>query len=94
MHDSSMAVHPHRGVGFRGALTAIAADAGLVAVHMVVEASPAAYRMGGCHVADCSARVRKVLKSVWEVEAMSPGVADHIILGIFQHASGFAVGSR
>ena len=34
------------------------------------------------HVADCSPGVRKVLKSLWEVEAMSPGVADHITLGI------------
>ena len=33
-------------------------------------------------MADCSARVREVLKSVWEVEAMSPGVADHITPGI------------
>ena len=29
------------------------------------------------HVADCSPGVRKVLKSLWEVEAMPPGVADH-----------------
>ena len=26
--------------------------------------------------------MRKVLKSAWEVEAVSPGVADHITLGI------------
>ena len=36
----------------------------------------------GAHVADCSPGVRKVLKSEWEVEGMSPGVADHITLGI------------
>ena len=34
------------------------------------------------HVADCSPGVRKVLKSEWEVGAMSPGVADHITLGM------------
>ena len=34
------------------------------------------------HVADGSLRVRKVLKSGWEVEAVPPGVADHITLGI------------
>ncbi len=33
-------------------------------------------------MADCSPGVRRVLKSSWEVEAMSPGVADHITLGI------------
>ena len=32
------------------------------------------------HVADCSPGVRKVLKSLWEVEAVPPGVADHITL--------------
>ncbi len=34
------------------------------------------------HVADCSRGGRKALKSGWEVEAISPGVADHITLGI------------
>ena len=34
------------------------------------------------HVADCSPGVRKILKSLWEVEAVSPGVADHMTLGI------------
>jgi len=43
------------------------------------------------HVADCSPGVRKVLKSLWEVEAMSPGVADHITLGIAARASLVAV---
>ena len=38
------------------------------------------------HVADCSPGVRKVLKSAWEVEAMSPGVADHITPGIAARA--------
>ena len=33
-------------------------------------------------------RVRKVLKSVRKVEAVPPGVADHITLGIPQYASG------
>ena len=37
-------------------------------------------------MADCSPRVRKVLKSAWEVEAMSPGVADHITPGIAARA--------
>ena len=43
------------------------------------------------HVADCSRGVRKVLKSLWEVEAMPPGVADHITLGIAARASLVAV---
>ena len=43
------------------------------------------------HVADCSPGVRKVLKSLWEVEAMSPGVADHISLGITAGAELVAV---
>ena len=34
------------------------------------------------HVADCSPGLRKVLKSTWDVEAVSPGVADHTTLGI------------
>ena len=38
------------------------------------------------HVADGSLRVRKVLKSGWEVEAVPPGVADHITLGIAARA--------
>ena len=33
-------------------------------------------------MADCSAGVRKVLKSEREVERVPPGVADHIALGI------------
>ncbi len=37
-------------------------------------------------MADCSPGVRKVLKSAWEVEAMSPGVADHITPGIAARA--------
>ena len=43
------------------------------------------------HVADCSPGVRKVLKSGWEVERMSPGVADHITLGIAAGAGLVAV---
>ena len=42
------------------------APAGLVAAHV-------AYRSPG---------VREVLESEWEVGAMSPGVADHITLGM------------
>ena len=38
------------------------------------------------HVAGCSLGVHKVLKSEWEVEAVSPGVADHITLGIAARA--------
>ena len=40
------------------------------------------------HVADCSPRVPKFLKNEWEVGAVSPGVADHITLGIPEYASG------
>ena len=43
------------------------------------------------HVADCSPGVRKVLKSLWEVEAVSPGVADHMTLGITAGAGLVAV---
>ena len=43
------------------------------------------------HVANCSPGVRNVLKSLWEVEAMSPGVADHITLGITAGAGLVAV---
>ena len=58
----------------------------MVAVHMAVEASPAACRIGGCARGGLFSRVRKVLKSAWEVEAMSPGVADHITPGIAARA--------
>ena len=43
------------------------------------------------HMANCSPGVRKVLKSEGEVEAMSPGVADHIRLGIVAGAGLVAV---
>ena len=43
------------------------------------------------HVADCSPGVRKVLKSLWEVEAVSLGVADGITLGITAGAGLVAV---
>ena len=33
-------------------------------------------------MADCPPGVRKVLKSEWEVVAVSPGVADHVTLGV------------
>ena len=42
-------------------------------------------------MADCSPGVRKVLKSEWEVEAVSPGVADHTTLGIAAGAGLVAV---
>ena len=48
-------------------------------------------RLVAAHVADCSPGVRKVLKSEWEVEAVSPGVADHIALGIAAGAGLVAV---
>ena len=41
-------------------------------------------------MADCYPGVRKVLKSEWEVEAMSPGVADHITQGIVAGAGSVA----
>ncbi len=50
---------------------------------------PIRQRLVVAHVADCSPGVRKVLESEWEIEAMSPGVADHNTLGIPQHASGW-----
>ena len=40
---------------------------------------------------DCSPGVREVLKSEWEVEAVPPGVADHITLGIAAGAGLVAV---
>ena len=51
--------------------------------------TPIHQRMVAAHVVDCSPRARKVLKSDWKVEAMSPGVADHSTLGIPQYASGW-----
>ena len=39
--------------------------------------TPIPQRMVAAQVVDCSPRARKVLKSDWKVEAMSPGVADH-----------------
>ena len=43
------------------------------------------------HAADCSPGVRKVLKRLWKVEAVSPGVADYITLGITAGAELVAV---
>ena len=43
------------------------------------------------HVADCCPGARKILKSGWEVGRMSPGVADHITLGIAAGAGRVAV---
>ena len=35
------------------------------------------------HVADCSPGLRKVLKREWEVEGMSAGVTDHIMVRVW-----------
>ena len=35
-----------------------------------------------------------ILKSTWKVEAVPPGVADHIVLGIPEYASGICFGSH
>ena len=72
----------------------LAGARGLVAVHdgkcasglVAVHDSNYAPGLVAAHVAVCSPGVRKVLKSAWEVEAVPPGVADHITLGIAARA--------
>ena len=44
--------------------------------------TPIRQRPLAAHVADCPPGVCKVLKSEWKVEAVAPGVADHITLGV------------
>ena len=43
--------------------------------------------MLAAHVVISSPRVRKVLKSEWEVEAVPPGVADQSALGYIHEAA-------